>query len=191
MRVTNQESDNLYADMILKVLGAKSRGDGSFAGGVAAVRDVMRELGVPAAGYAAVDGSGLARDSKLSAAAIVALLEAMDRHPLGPVYKDSLAIGGRDGTLRKRFREPQVAGRVHAKTGSLDGVSALSGYVDSVSGEPFAFATLVNSEKGDRRRETRTGSSASWPGSRRDEWESRSRRRARPRRRHRGRPARG
>lgn len=149
IRVTNQESDNLYAEMLLKALGARFRGEGSFAAGVEVVRETLRQLGLTTAGFDAVDGSGLARASKASAKEIAALLEAMARSPQGGAFRDSLAVGGaRTGTLRRRFREPSVAGRVRAKTGSLDGVSSLSGYAEAPSGETFVFSILVNFEKG-------------------------------------------
>jgi D-alanyl-D-alanine carboxypeptidase/D-alanyl-D-alanine-endopeptidase (penicillin-binding protein 4) len=149
VRVTNQESDNLYAEMLLKALGARFRGQGTFAKGLDVVRETLTSLGIPIDGFAAVDGSGLARDSRISASAIVALLEAMARGPVKETFRDSLALGGgREGTLRKRFRDPVFAGRVRAKTGSLDGVSSLSGYADAGSGETFVFSILVNFERG-------------------------------------------
>ncbi|MFN0208055.1 MAG: D-alanyl-D-alanine carboxypeptidase/D-alanyl-D-alanine-endopeptidase [Planctomycetota bacterium] len=145
VKVTNRESDNLYADMLLKVLGAKCKGEGTFAAGIDAVRETLQNLGVPSAGFAAVDGSGLARDSKISPAATVALLQAMAETPVFDIYKDSLAVGGEpDGTLRKRFREPMYRGRIHAKTGSIDGATALSGYADAAGGETFAFSCITN-----------------------------------------------
>ncbi|HKE00534.1 MAG TPA: D-alanyl-D-alanine carboxypeptidase/D-alanyl-D-alanine-endopeptidase [Planctomycetota bacterium] len=146
--VTNRESDNLLAEMILKALGARRRGEGSFAAGVAAVRDAIAEIGVPTDGYAAVDGSGLSHQSKLTASATVALLDAMARTPLADAFRNSLATGGDPrGTLRSRFRDAGLSGRLRAKTGSLDGATALSGYVDTTSGETIAFSILTQYEE--------------------------------------------
>lgn len=145
VRVTNRESDNLYAEMMLKVLGARFGSGGTFGAGVAVVRESLQKLGVPVSGFQAVDGSGLARESRASAATLVALLDAMARTPLFEIYKNSLAVGGEaDGTLRKRFKEPGMKNRVRAKTGSIDGVTAISGYVDSERGETFIFSSLAN-----------------------------------------------
>lgn len=145
VKVTNRESDNLYAEMLLKALGARFKGAGTSAAGVEVVREVLSKLGVTLSGYAAIDGCGLARDSKVSAAAVVELLQAMSETDVFETYKDSLAVGGSgDGTLRKRFREPLFEGRVHAKTGSLDGATALSGYIDALGGETFVFSCITN-----------------------------------------------
>lgn len=145
VKVTNEASDNLFADMLLKSLGARFEGEGSFPAGVRAVRSALRRLGVEDSGYGAVDGSGLAADSKLSAATTVDLLAAMARSPYSQIFRDSLASGGEaGGTLRKRFREPAFQGRLFAKTGSLDGATALSGYVLSASGETIAFSCITN-----------------------------------------------
>lgn len=145
IRVTNRESDNLYAEMILKTLGARFRGAGTSAAGVEVVRETLGELGVPLAGYAAVDGCGLARESKISPAATVALLRAMAETKYYDIYKNSLAgPGDADGTLRKRLRDPIFNDRVRAKTGSLDGATSLSGYVDARSGETFIFSCITN-----------------------------------------------
>ncbi len=145
--VTNRESDNLLAEMLLKLVGARFASEGSFAGGIRVVREVLAELDVPLAGFDAVDGSGLAHTSRVTPACIVALLEAMARTPECDLYRESLAGGGeRGGTLRHRFREPSFAGRVRAKTGSLDGVTALSGYVRTERGETIAFSVLSEYE---------------------------------------------
>lgn len=145
VNVTNRESDNLYAEMLLKILGAKFGGAGTSAAGVEVVRGVLRELGVPVEGYAAVDGCGLARDSRISPATTVALLAAMSRTRFYDIYKNSLPGAGESpGTLRKRMKESLFSGRVRAKTGSLDGVTSLSGYVDAANGETFVFSCLTN-----------------------------------------------
>jgi D-alanyl-D-alanine carboxypeptidase/D-alanyl-D-alanine-endopeptidase (penicillin-binding protein 4) len=146
-----KESDNLYAEALLKTLGAEAGGQGSGAGG-AGERAVRAFLGrVPGFDGDAVeiyDGSGLSRLNTVTPRNLVALLAWVhDRapEPLRSVFRDGLPIGGVDGTLRTRFRNTAAAGEVRAKTGSLQGVASLSGYVTTRrGGEPLAFSILIN-----------------------------------------------
>ncbi|MBI3821012.1 MAG: D-alanyl-D-alanine carboxypeptidase/D-alanyl-D-alanine-endopeptidase [Planctomycetes bacterium] len=145
IKITNRESDNMFAEMILKTLGARFGGAGTSAAGVEVVRRTLAEMGVATDGYAAIDGCGLAYNSKISPATTVALLRAMARTRVFEIYKDSLAGAGEgESTLRKRMRDPIFNNRVKAKTGSLDVATALSGYVEASNGETFAFSSITN-----------------------------------------------
>ncbi len=144
VRVVNKDSQNLHAEMLLRLLGSKLKGEGSVEQGRAAVADAMKRLGVPDAGWALADGSGLARTDLLTPQGLAALLAAMDRHPHAVAFRDSLPIAGVDGTLEKRMRGTAAEKRVLAKTGTLQLANALAGYVTTTRGERLAFAIFVN-----------------------------------------------
>ena len=148
IQVVNKESQNLHAEMLLRLLGSKLKGEGSVEQGKAAVADVMKRLGADDAGWALADGSGLARTDLLTPHGLVALLAAMDRHPHAAAFRDSLPIAGVDGTLEKRMRGTAAERRVLAKTGTLQLANALAGYVTTTRGERLAFALFVNNHAG-------------------------------------------
>jgi D-alanyl-D-alanine carboxypeptidase/D-alanyl-D-alanine-endopeptidase (penicillin-binding protein 4) len=141
LRVVNGESDNFTAEILLKHLGAAETGHGTTPAGAAVVRGVLAEAGIPLAGVRIVDGSGLSLLDRLTAEALVALLEAAWDDPLlRPAFVGSLAVAGKSGTLRRRLRSPPVVGHVFAKTGTTSRSSALSGYVAG----RYAFAVVQN-----------------------------------------------
>ena len=137
-------SQNLYAETLLKTLGAAS-GTPTFDGGRAAVRSTLASWGLPAGELIQVDGSGLSRYGYVTAAMLVDILTHVDRDQRlrGP-YELSLPIAGRDGTLAGRLAGTRAEGNVRAKTGSMSNVRALAGYVTSRDGDPIVFAILVN-----------------------------------------------
>jgi D-alanyl-D-alanine carboxypeptidase/D-alanyl-D-alanine-endopeptidase (penicillin-binding protein 4) len=106
--------------------------------------ETLGERGVYLRGTRWADGSGLSRDTLMSTGMIVDLLEAIDRSRWREQFIGSLPIAGVDGTLRERMREGPARGRISAKTGTLTGVSALSGYARTVSGERLVFAMVMN-----------------------------------------------
>jgi D-alanyl-D-alanine carboxypeptidase/D-alanyl-D-alanine-endopeptidase (penicillin-binding protein 4) len=146
-----KESDNFVAEMILKTLGAeRKRKPGRSADGVLVVLDALKRMGVDTSGIAMVNGSGLFHGNQVSAAHIATLLTAMHKNPS---YRDDfiahLAVGGVDGTLARRFRNLPAPRIVRAKTGTLDGVIALSGYVlGPTPGQAFAFSYLADGVSG-------------------------------------------
>ncbi len=137
----NTVSQNLYAEMFLKLLGFRFRGTGSTAAGIDVVQEFLRtEVGVT--DVELVDGSGLARENKASPESIVALLAYMRKHRHGRTFVESLAVAGASGTLEKRMES--TGGRVRGKTGSITGVSCLSGFAENAAGEVFIFSILAN-----------------------------------------------
>ena len=101
-------------------------------------------MGIDTTAQNLADGSGVSRYNLVTAGQIVRLLEYMrSRSDLFPAYRDALPIAGVDGTLENRLRGTPAEGRARAKTGTLNGVTTLSGYVDSAEGEPLAFSVLV------------------------------------------------
>jgi D-alanyl-D-alanine carboxypeptidase/D-alanyl-D-alanine-endopeptidase (penicillin-binding protein 4) len=141
VRWTNHISDNYYAEMLLKGLGARFRAAGSTAAGASVVRKFQGELGVNST---VLDGSGLSRGNAISPHAVGQLLIAAEKRPWFDSFYRSLPMAGQKGTLRKRMRHTAAAGRCRAKTGTLRGVSGLAGYCRSRGGRRFVFALLMN-----------------------------------------------
>lgn len=144
LQVCNQRSQNFYAEQIFKTLGAVKYGKGTFETGRACVKLFLNVIGVPEEEFAISDGCGLSSDNLYSPAAITRVLCDAWKAPWRKVYVDSLAIGGRAGTLEKRFREEAYRGRVHGKTGYIASVSTLSGYAETQHHGTWAFSILVN-----------------------------------------------
>jgi D-alanyl-D-alanine carboxypeptidase/D-alanyl-D-alanine-endopeptidase (penicillin-binding protein 4) len=142
VKVVNQESVNLYAELLLRLVGQRYQGAGTSEAGQAALRAFLVRHGQPADELVLSDGSGLSRSDLVSAASLVKLLLVMDRHPHAAVFRESLARPGGKGTLETRLSG--LSGRLAAKTGTLKGANALAGYLTAADGERLAFAVLVN-----------------------------------------------
>jgi len=145
MMEINKPSDNLYAELLLKTVAAEVKGPpGTAAGGLAIVKEVLSQAGVDSNEVYLVDGSGVSRYNLISPAHIVKLLIAMHNDfRIQAEFKASLPIAGRDGTLKNRMQNTPAAGKLRAKTGSLRGVSALSGYTTTADGEPIVFSMMM------------------------------------------------
>jgi D-alanyl-D-alanine carboxypeptidase/D-alanyl-D-alanine-endopeptidase (penicillin-binding protein 4) len=141
IRSMDRDSDNFYAEMLLKEVGAVQAGAGTTAAGAGVVTGLLTQAGVPLAGVRIVDGSGLSLLDRLTAQAVVALLGAMwSDAEMRLELLASLPVAGRTGTLAHRMRGTAASGVVHAKTGTLDDASALSGFV----GDRYVFSVLQN-----------------------------------------------
>lgn len=143
----NTDSENLYAEALLKACGARASGrPGSWSNGVACVRGYLaRAVGEQhLAGLRIADGSGLSRDNTLTPMLLARVLESAAKESWGERYIASLAAPG-VGTLEKRFRNTTLACSVRAKSGYINGVRALSGYVtDPASGRRLVFVVIIN-----------------------------------------------
>ena len=139
-------SDNHGMECLIKRMGVKTRGCGTWMCGLQAVGDYLaNEVGLELAALAMVDGSGLARTNLLSPAQLVRLLQHLQKDlELGPVFVGSLPVAGVDGTLESRFRTGSLRGRVRAKTGTMGGVSCLAGYMTTQRQELVTFAIMMN-----------------------------------------------
>lgn len=140
----DKESDNFFAEMLVKGLGKDIYGKGSTAAGVKVLQSTLRASGMTPARYRVQDGCGLSYGDRLTAEGVVSLLGDMWLRPEFRPYYDSLAIAGVDGTLDERMRGTAAAGNAHAKTGTLDIAVCLSGYVESADKHRVAFSILVN-----------------------------------------------
>ena len=143
VRRMNRVSDNFYAEMLLKQLGARLRGAGTTAAGARVVKAELRQRGVTMDGVRIVDGSGLSRMDRLTARALVELLiSATSDAVIGAPFVGSLPVAGVNGTLADRMESPPAYGTVYAKTGTTSQASALSGYVRT----RYVFAVLMNGD---------------------------------------------
>jgi serine-type D-Ala-D-Ala carboxypeptidase/endopeptidase (penicillin-binding protein 4) len=147
----NQKSNNLYAEVLLRTLGMSGKrspstntNSDSAELGLNQFKATLTELGVGPEGYVSADGSGLSRHNLVTPEAIVQTLKFMAATPQASVYRSSLPTAGVTGTLRNRFRNTAAQGNVQAKTGSMTGVSSLSGYLDVPGYQPLVFSILVN-----------------------------------------------
>lgn len=140
----NQPSQNFYAEMIFRTLAWKTKGRGTTENGLEAVREFLtKEAGLE--DFSQLDGSGLSRENRATAADLVKLFLYMRLHKDAKAFLDSLPVNGdRRGTLKSRMLAPDVKGRVRAKTGHIGGVSSLTGCVDSACGDTFVFCILAN-----------------------------------------------
>jgi D-alanyl-D-alanine carboxypeptidase/D-alanyl-D-alanine-endopeptidase (penicillin-binding protein 4) len=148
IRRVNKNSDNEWAERVLETVGAEVYGGSpSTAKGVRVLREALSELGIPASAYLPANGSGLGHQNRVTPAGMVELLSRLYFDPrIGPELMQSLSVGGVDGTTRNRFYGSSAAHRVRAKTGTLTGVSCLSGYVGD-GPDVLAFSILVEGHK--------------------------------------------
>jgi D-alanyl-D-alanine carboxypeptidase/D-alanyl-D-alanine-endopeptidase (penicillin-binding protein 4) len=139
----DRESDNFTAELMLKELGAEIGKSGTTATGAAVVRRALAAAGVPLAGVSIVDGSGLSLDDRLTAQALASILvSAWDDPVIHHPFWAALSVAGVNGTLEHRMQLRPARGAVHAKTGTTDEASALSGY----AGSRYAFSVLQNGQ---------------------------------------------
>ncbi len=143
----NKHSNNVMARQLVYTLAAETFGPpGTEQGGIAVINDWLQKS-VPGVGSVSLDnGAGLSRDARITAAAFDRILQFAWRQPYMPEFAASMALSGHDGTLRRRFDDTKLTGQAHLKTGSLDHVSAIAGYMQSRSGRRFSVTVLHNHE---------------------------------------------
>ncbi len=148
INVTNKRSQNFYAEQLLKTLGYKTKGKGSFKSGLAAISDMLADLGYEPGKYIISDGSGLSKKNRLTTRIFTDLLCFMSKSRNNKMFIDSLPKSGeQQGSLRKRMKQAPYKSRIKAKTGYILGASGLSGYAEPPNGELIAFSILVNDFK--------------------------------------------
>jgi len=144
LAIVNKPSQNFYADMLLKVVGAKVYGVGSWDNGEKVVKDLITTAGADSKSFNMADGSGLSRRDLVEPRQVVALLAYMAGRSDFSAYHDSLPIMGVDGTLKGRMAGTPAEGKVHAKTGTIGGVRSLSGYLTGANGHRLVFCMIAN-----------------------------------------------
>ncbi len=150
LAVINKESNNLFAELVFRTLGRVTSGVGSPEASAAAVRTALGEVGVDMSDVVQLDGSGLSAGSRVSASTFVEVIERMAASPTWAEYWGSLPQAGTRRELGRMSGTP-AAGNLRAKTGTIEGVSALTGMVRSLSGERLAFSLLVNNTRSNSR----------------------------------------
>jgi D-alanyl-D-alanine carboxypeptidase/D-alanyl-D-alanine-endopeptidase (penicillin-binding protein 4) len=145
----NKQSSNIIAESVLKSVGAKVYGGpGTTEKGTRAIAAYLDSIGVPKGQYTLVNGSGLSPEIRLRPSTINAVLVDMYKRPaLAPEYLASMAVAGVDGTLKYRKAPSGLEGRVRGKTGTINGVYCLAGYVTAADGRVYAFSVLVNGNR--------------------------------------------
>lgn len=143
LKIINKKSQNLYSDLMLRHL-ARLAGSGSIADGMAALRAVTGQAGLPTESFTFADGSGMSSYNRITARATTRLLVWAAGQPWGLAWRDTLPIAGVDGTLRNRFKGSSLQGKLFAKTGSLNATRTLSGYLVTSSGRTLVFSALAN-----------------------------------------------
>ncbi len=149
LRGLNKFSNNFVAEQLIKTIGAvKERSPGTTEKGLKFVKKYLKHLGFSEKDYKLNDGSGLSRTNKLSTNILVATLEDVyDNWEIYPEFISSLAVIGQEGSVKKRYLRHSRKGTVRVKTGTLDSVSALSGYFQTLDGERIAFSIIMNDLK--------------------------------------------
>ncbi|MBF0293363.1 MAG: D-alanyl-D-alanine carboxypeptidase/D-alanyl-D-alanine-endopeptidase [Nitrospinae bacterium] len=146
LRDLNRFSNNFVAEQIVKTVAAEVTGaPGSHENGLSLAMKFLSESGVDTTGVVLADGSGLSKDNRLTAKTLSGLLVAMSRRfDVGPDFIASLGIMGVDGTVRKRLKTSPAKSLARAKTGTINHVTALAGYVSGQDGKLYGFTILQN-----------------------------------------------
>ena len=142
--VINKVSQNLHAEILLRLLGREKGTAGTIEGGLEVLHGFLNKVGISTDEYAFYDGSGLSRQNLVTPHAITHLLLYAASQPWGTSFRNTLPVAGLDGSLVDRFKNTDGSGRVYGKTGALGGVKSLSGYATTDSGKQVAFAILSN-----------------------------------------------
>jgi serine-type D-Ala-D-Ala carboxypeptidase/endopeptidase (penicillin-binding protein 4) len=142
-------SNNMHAEALTKTMGRVKHGSGSWRSGLAVTTSYLRRIHVPMEGLSLTDGSGLTRQNQITGRALTKLLYKARKEPwFGSFYRSFPVAGNRErlvgGTLRNRMNHTRAAGNARAKTGTLTGVTALSGYVTGADGRKYVFSMLSN-----------------------------------------------
>jgi serine-type D-Ala-D-Ala carboxypeptidase/endopeptidase (penicillin-binding protein 4) len=149
VRLTNKHSSNLMARHLLLTLGRERYGDpATLEKGVSAIADWSRERGFDLSGVDIDNGSGLSRSTRITVLQMAKILRAAYHSPFAPEYLASFPLAGMDGTLRSRMKN-SPAGAIRLKTGHLDAVSGVAGFVTAPTGKTFVLVSLVNNVRAD------------------------------------------
>lgn len=145
--VINKASQNLHAELLLRLLGKVDGADGSYAEGARVVRQFLVDAGIDDADFFFYDGSGMSNDDRMAPRALTELLAYASRQSWGAAWRETLPVAGVDGTLINRFKSSPLKGHLWAKTGTHNEANSLSGYLTTASGKTLAFSILVNGHR--------------------------------------------
>ena len=151
VRSINKNSNNVMTRQLLYTLGAEAAGaPGTRENGVTVVHDLLTERGIDTSTLMLQNGAGLSRDERASTQFLIDLLKVAHDSPYAPEFIASLSLGGLDGTTRGRFDASELVQVMHLKTGRLDHVSAVAGYVHAANHELYLVAVVMNSPEAHR-----------------------------------------
>ena len=145
--VTNKVSQNLHAELLLRLLGKLFGNDGSLGQGTRVVRQFLVDAGISDQDFFFYDGSGMSMDDRIAPRAMTQLLTYASHQPWGAEFRSTLPVAGVDGTLANRFKTSPLKGKLWAKTGTLNETIALSGYLTAASGKSIVFSVMVNGHR--------------------------------------------
>lgn len=140
----NQHSHNLFAELLLKTVGFYKNGDETKETGAHSVVDFLHNKGYDFDQLRMVDGSGLSRQNQVTPLSQAKFLAELMKKPYYQTYQNSLPLAGQTGTLKKMFLASEANGNISAKTGTLNGVKCLAGYIHTKKGETYTFSLLIN-----------------------------------------------
>jgi D-alanyl-D-alanine carboxypeptidase/D-alanyl-D-alanine-endopeptidase (penicillin-binding protein 4) len=144
IRLVNKISQNLHAELLLRAIGREKGAAGSSDAALKVVQEFLKSIGVREGDVATEDGSGLSRRNLITPRATVTLLAWAAKQPWAEQFIATLPISAQDGTLAERMKDTPAAGRIHAKTGTLANVNALSGFADTLAGTRVVFSMFGN-----------------------------------------------
>jgi len=151
IRSINKNSNNVMTRQLIYTLAAEQRGaPGTRAAGVEVVHDFLTAKGLPTESLVLRNGAGLSREGRVTARLLASILLAAEKSAFAPEFIASLSLGGYDGTTRGRFNGSAGAAQMHVKTGRLDHVSALAGYLHRADGRNLVMAIMLNTENAHR-----------------------------------------
>ena len=142
-------SHNLYSETLLKMMDPADSQKLTKRGLMSLEKFLIQRVGLESNSFVLADGSGLSRHNLISAESLVDLLVFVHKQPYGKQFREWLPSAGTDGTLRNRLKSPSLQGRVQAKTGSMESIRALSGFLQTRHGENLVFSILANHLSGD------------------------------------------
>lgn len=145
-----KRSDNIIANTLFKTIGALyQKAPATWENSAAAVTAILKSNQINTEGMQIIDGAGLSRDNRVTPLQLLEILRVAYYDPrIAPIYLEAMPVGGLNGTLRHRLGAKDIIGKVKAKTGTMHGISSLSGYVEASSGEMLAFSIIVNDFNG-------------------------------------------
>ncbi len=152
LTVINKISQNLHAELMLRLLGREKGAGGTIESGLEVMRGFLLQVGIKPEECVFFDGSGMSRQNLVTPEAIIKLLKYAASQPWGAQFQSTFPVAGVDGSLRMRFAGTPAVGRVQGKTGSLGHVNALSGYADTLKGDRVVFSILGNNHNMSSRR---------------------------------------
>jgi serine-type D-Ala-D-Ala carboxypeptidase/endopeptidase (penicillin-binding protein 4) len=144
LEIINKKSQNLHAEMLLRTLGAELKGEGTNEAGLQVVKEFLVDAGIDSEKIRLNDGCGLSRENLITPRFQTSLLQFLSQRYYFDLFRNTLAISGTDGTLRNRLAASEVRGSIHAKTGTLNGVTTLAGYMTTKSGRNLVFSIFAN-----------------------------------------------